>query len=277
MSASYNVVRDALQEMVINDAVSEAHANKIAARESAAHRAEQNARSSKSLVHTYENEEVLGVDECSDGESTDEEDRMLLADDTALEEIRKKRIKELKAKAAAKKELVAEGRVDYRHITEPEFLDEVKNGKVLCLFYKDEFETCKRTDMHMQILSPQHHECKFIKIDAEKAPFFVSKLNIRVLPTIVFFAEGITNPAMRLMGFEGVENGELCSTRDLEEALVSMGFLLEAVVSEDIGPESLREGREEEEGRTSENSERSRGGAADQRSGNIYGFGRTRD
>jgi hypothetical protein len=272
---SYNVVRDALQEMVINDAVSESHANKVAAREEASHRAEQNARSKTTLRDTYVNEEARGFEEDSDGESTDEEDRMLLADDTALAEIRKKRIAQMKKKAAAQMELVAQGRVEYRQISEPEFLDEVKDGKVLCLFYKDEFETCKRIDMHMRLLSPMHHECKFIKIDAEKAPFFVSKLNIRVLPTIVFFANGITNPAMCLMGFEGVENGELCSTRDLEEALFSMGFLLEAVVSEDLGPESLREGRDDDE--VADSAERTRGGAADQRSGNVYGFGRTRE
>lgn len=81
------------------------------------------------------------------------------------------------------------------------------------------------------------------------------------------------------MGFEGVENGELCSTRDLEEALVSMGFLIEAVVSEDLGPETLREGREDDEGagQGEHDAERARGGAEDQRSGNVYGFGRTRD
>ena len=279
-SGAYNVVRDALQEMVINDAVSESAANKKAARDAAQDRREQNARSNQSLRDTYQNEEARGEDEeDSDGDSTDEEDRLLLDDDTALDEIRKRRIAQLKKKAAAQNTLVAEGRIEYRQIREEEFLDEVKKGKVLCLFYKDEFETCKRVDAHMRVLSPMHHECKFVKIDAEKAPFFIHKLNVRVLPTIVFFVEGITNPAMRLMGFEGVENGELCSTRDLEEALVGMGFLLEAVVSEDMGPETMREGRDEDAGNEEYNATTARGAGKNQRSdtGNIYGFGRTRD
>ena len=212
------------------------------------------------------------------GSETDEEDRLLLDDDTALEEIRKRRMAQLKKSVAKKKEVVAKGYTSYRHIVEPDFLNEVKEGRVLCLFYKDEFETCKRVDQHMQILSPMHTECKFIKIDAEKAPFFVRKLNIRVLPTLVFFADGITNPAMCLMGFEGVENGELCSTRDLEEALCSMGFLSEAVMDEDVGPESLREGREDDMGvRRGYDKTRARGAAADQRSGSLYGFGRGED
>jgi|TARA_B100000780_G_scaffold245134_1_gene189044 hypothetical protein len=276
-SGAYNVVRDALQEMVINDAVTESKANKIAQRQAAQDRREQNSRSNQNLKDKYVNEEARGEGEENSDSDTDDEDRMLLDDDTALAEIRKKRIAQLKKKAVAQQTLVAEGRIEYRQIKEDEFLNEVKSGKVLCLFYKDEFETCKRIDSHMRFLSPLHHECKFIKIDAEKAPFFVSKLNVRVLPTIVFFAEGITNPAMCLMGFEGVENGELCSTRDLEEALVSFGFLLEAVVTEDDGPETMREGREDDKTNITYNANRERGAGKDQRSGNIYGFGRTSD
>ena len=276
-SAAYNVVRDALQENVVNDMNGEVRQQQMSKRENAQHRMEQNMRAETSLVDKYVNEEARDENDSDSGSDTDEEDRMLLDDDTALAEIRKRRIAQLKAKAAAKQTLVVEGRVDYRHITEPDFLNEVKDGKVLCLFYKDEFETCKRVDSHMRILSPLHTECKFIKIDAEKAPFFVSKLNIRVLPTIVFFANGITNPAMQLMGFEGVENGELCSTRDLEEALASMGFIMEAVIDEDIGPDSLRDERDEEEGNAEYNATKDRGAGKDQRSGNVYGFGRTRD
>ena len=236
---------------------------------------EQNARANKSIVEKYKNEEARGSDEEGSGSETDEEDRLLLDDDTALEEIRKRRMAELKKNVAKKKEVKAKGYDTYRHIVEPDFLNEVKEGRVLCLFYKDEFETCKRVDQHMQILSPMHTECKFIKIDAEKAPFFVRKLNVRVLPTLIFFADGITNPAMQLMGFEGVENGELCSTRDLEEALCRMGFLNEAVMDEDVGPESLREGRDDDRGvRHGYDKTRARGAAADQRSGSLYGFGR---
>ena len=278
-SAAHNVVRDALQEMVINDAVSDAADARERAKEAAQHAREQGARASRSLTERYVNEEARGADDGNDsGSETDEEDRLLLDDDTALAEIRARRMAELKKSVAKKKEVVAKGYDTYRHIVEPDFLNEVKDGRVLCLFYKDEFETCKRVDQHMAILSPMHTECKFIKIDAEKAPFFVKKLNVRVLPTLIFFADGITNPAMQLMGFEGVENGELCSTRDLEEALCQLGFLNEAVMDEDVGPESLREGRDDDVGvRRGFDKTRARGAAPDQRSGSLYGFGRGED
>ena len=78
------------------------------------------------------------------------------------------------------------------------------------------------------------------------------------------------------MGFEDVENSERCSTRDLEEALVSKGFLKEAVVSEDMTPESLKENEERERGDKIDWN-RVRGAHADQRSGQLYGFDRRGD
>lgn len=64
---------------------------------------------------------------------------------------------------------------------------------------------CKIMDKHLALLAPQHPEAKFIKIDAEKAPFFVGKLQVQVLPTLVFFEEGVAKE--RLQGFQGLADG----------------------------------------------------------------------
>lgn len=45
-------------------------------------------------------------------------------------------------------------------------------------------------DKHLKQLATAHVETRFIKINAEKTPFFVEKLNVRVLPTLVVFADG---------------------------------------------------------------------------------------
>ena len=45
-------------------------------------------------------------------------------------------------------------------------------------------------DKHLKILAEKHVETKFVKINAEKTPFFVDKLSIRVLPSVVVFADG---------------------------------------------------------------------------------------
>ena len=54
--------------------------------------------------------------------------------------------------------------------------------------------------MHLQKLAARHIESKFIYINAEKAPFFVDKLRIRTMPTLVFFEDGVATG--KLIGFE---------------------------------------------------------------------------
>lgn len=64
---------------------------------------------------------------------------------------------------------------------------------------------CKIMDKHLALLAPKHPEAKFLKVDAEKAPFFVGKLQVQVLPTLVFFEEGVAKA--RLQGFENLAGG----------------------------------------------------------------------
>ena len=51
-------------------------------------------------------------------------------------------------------------------------------------------------------------ETKFIKLNAEKAPFFVSKLSIRTLPTLIRFTDGVADHSKRVTGFEGLLGAE---------------------------------------------------------------------
>ena len=54
-------------------------------------------------------------------------------------------------------------------------------------------------------MAPQHVEAKFIKINAEKSPFFVGKLQVKTLPTVVIFRDGMADD--RIQGFEGLTEG----------------------------------------------------------------------
>merc|ERR1711998_405698 len=54
-----------------------------------------------------------------------------------------------------------------------------------------EFFNCKVVDKHLRILAPKHLACKFLHLNAEKAPFFVTKLAVKMLPTIVVFKDGV--------------------------------------------------------------------------------------
>merc|ERR1711924_151594 len=65
-----------------------------------------------------------------------------------------------------------------------------------------DFENCKVIDHHLAILAPRHVECKMMKMDAAKSPFFVQKLQVRVMPTVVVFRDGVASA--RLVGFDGL-------------------------------------------------------------------------
>jgi hypothetical protein len=70
---------------------------------------------------------------------------------------------------------------DYRDIVETEFLDTLlKHTQVVCHFYHNEFERCKIIDKHLKLIAQEHTETLFVRINAEKTPFFTAKLNIRV-------------------------------------------------------------------------------------------------
>ncbi len=80
------------------------------------------------------------------------------------------------------------GHGKYTEIVEEEYLPIVtKSELVVCHFYHGDFERCKIVDHHLQKIAPAHEEARFIHVNAEKAPFFINRLKIQTLPTIVLF------------------------------------------------------------------------------------------
>ena len=69
----------------------------------------------------------------------------------------------------------------YKEIIESEFLDTMlQNSQVVCHFYSEDFERCKIADKHLYKLAQDHGETLFVKINANKSPFFTTKLDIKV-------------------------------------------------------------------------------------------------
>ena len=93
-----------------------------------------------------------------------------------------------------------------------------KNEKVVCHFYHKDFERCKIIDKHLRIIAPNHRETLFVKIDAEKTPFFTAKLNVRVLPTIILFIKG--KAVHRFIGFQDFGMNDDFPTINLSRQLV---------------------------------------------------------
>lgn len=130
-----------------------------------------------------------------------------LDDDGALEAFRQRRLAELKRAAAKEDANKAKGHGEVRTIVQDEFLPECTGSLwVVVHFFHRDFERCKIMDHHLTRIAPLHLSCKFIRIDAEKTPFFVGKLNIKTLPTLLVFKDGKT--VNRLLGFDGLSNSK---------------------------------------------------------------------
>lgn len=121
---------------------------------------------------------------------------------------------------------------EYREVTEEEFLPAVTGSKkVVCHFYHGDFERCKIMDNHLRIVAPMHPETRFITINAEKAPFFVQKLAIQTLPTLVLFQDGVAKD--RIMGFEGISGDDSFETIKLARKLVKCKMIKAKTPAED--------------------------------------------
>ena len=117
------------------------------------------------------------------------------------------------------------GHGQYAEIDEQQFLPTVTGTKFIILaFYHKDFERCKIIDMHLNKIAREHTETKFARIDAEKCPFFVSKLNIQMLPTIVCFCDGIAID--RIVGFEELGGVDEFPTMILTRRLIDSGVLM---------------------------------------------------
>jgi hypothetical protein len=127
-------------------------------------------------------------DEKSASESDSDFDSDLDDDDNALEIIRARRLAAMKAEQLKKQEFKQLGHLEYLEINEEEFLPSVTGSKyaVVAFFHKD-FERCKIIDKHLALIAPKHLATRFIRLNAEKAPFFVQKLQIKMLPTVILF------------------------------------------------------------------------------------------
>jgi len=84
-----------------------------------------------------------------------------------------------------------------------------------------------------KVLTTKHFDTRFLKISVENAPFLVTKLNVRVLPCVIAFVDGIV--VDRIIGFEGLGTGDRFGTKDLEWRLLKSGVLVRGKMSESDG------------------------------------------
>lgn len=80
----------------------------------------------------------------------------------------------------------------------------------------------------------------------ENAPFLVTKLNVRVLPCVIAFVDGVS--VDRIIGFEGLGYSEgTFTTADLEARLLKSGVLTRVKITGDEIVTQRRLQKEKEE------------------------------
>lgn len=124
-------------------------------------------------------QENTPVNNTNQKESNTGEDGEEDEDDYELRELRAARLKQLKATTQQRLDNVRKGHGQHREVLQDEFLSEVTaSERVICHFYHGDFQRCEIMNHHLSILAHKHIEAKFIKVNAEKAPFFVEKVGL---------------------------------------------------------------------------------------------------
>eukprot|EP00307_Rebecca_sp_RCC1486_P002739 CAMPEP_0119407540 /NCGR_PEP_ID=MMETSP1335-20130426/1387_1 /TAXON_ID=259385 /ORGANISM="Chrysoculter rhomboideus, Strain RCC1486" /LENGTH=265 /DNA_ID=CAMNT_0007431661 /DNA_START=33 /DNA_END=830 /DNA_ORIENTATION=+ len=175
------------------------------------------------LEHTEE--AIAAASLAERGDDGDDDDDEFDEDDPALRALEQRRIAQMKAMHAKRMVNQAKGHGDYREIVEEEFLKEcTSSARVVVHFFHADFARCKIIDKHLRLIAPKHDTCKFLTINADKAPFFVTKLAIRTLPTLLIFHDGVCKD--RIVGFEELGGEDDFPTRMLEVRLHTAGAIL---------------------------------------------------
>ena len=188
-------------------------------------------------------------------------------DDPELEKLHEDRLAMLKQEAERRAEMQQKGHGSYEEVQEGEFLEVVtKTTRVVAHFYHRDFERCKVMDKHLSILAPMYFDTRFIKISApvraillsmtffvtstvincafsqysshnihlfasQDAPFFVEKLQVRMLPCVICFFDGVAGD--RLVGFDDLGKKDDFQTSVLEDALLRMMAISKPVPQHD--------------------------------------------
>ena len=141
-----------------------------------------------------------------------------------MEAIRARRMQYMR-NAKARKQI---GHGEYTEIggcgNEKEFFDAAKlSDKFVCHFYRKSTPRCQIMDMHMAKLAREHTGTRFVKIDAERAPFLAERLRIIMLPTVACVIKGKVKDYV--MGFDDLGGVDDFDTEVLEWRLGMAGVL----------------------------------------------------
>ncbi|EFN53113.1 hypothetical protein CHLNCDRAFT_26239 [Chlorella variabilis] len=148
-----------------------------------------------------------------------------LLDDPELEKLHAERLAALQREVEKRAKMQQKGHGSYEEVAEGDFLEAVtKSDRVVCHFFHREFERCRIMDKHLGLLARKFFDTRFIKLSAPDAPFFVEKLQVRMLPCVVMFLNGVA--ADRIIGFDALGATDDFPTSQVEKKLLKAGVVV---------------------------------------------------
>mmetsp|Transcript_4587 Transcript_4587/g.9959 ORF Transcript_4587/g.9959 Transcript_4587/m.9959 type:complete len:221 (-) Transcript_4587:119-781(-) len=155
----------------------------------------------------------------------DEMHRMENLTEDDLDRMRERRLEALKKQQRKRQEWMRRGHGEYREVDEKEFFNEMKKTeRMVCHFFRNNWP-CQVMDKHMAILAAKHVETKFVKVNAEKAPFLTERLKVWMLPTLALIKNEKTTDYV--VGFDDLGGVDDFKTETLAMRLVAGGLIFE--------------------------------------------------
>merc|ERR1712166_419737 len=121
---------------------------------------------------------------------------------------------------------VGDGLDRYRdeEMTEDEFLATCQSSKrMVCSFFHREFRRCDMLHEIVAKIAHHHIETKFCKLNAQQAPFFVTKLMVQTLPCLIMFEDG--KVCGRLDGLDLIGGDDALNNETIEVVLGAAGVI----------------------------------------------------
>lgn len=153
--------------------------------------------------------------------------------DDDLEAIRRRRLAEMRKDAENRALWRRNGHGKLQRIAERDFFARAKGtARMVAVFCRT--GTSRYSDdlvEHMERVAEAHLETLFVVLDAEKAPFLCTRLNIRVMPSLLMVRDGEIDKL--LPGLDEISVSGKFSTVRLEKRLFDFDMLTDTNIADD--------------------------------------------
>ncbi|WAQ87403.1 hypothetical protein PtA15_8A307 [Puccinia triticina] len=144
--------------------------------------------------------------EGAEDEQVDDDATLLaqLDDDFELSGLRERRLEELRKEFTKSQQMSENNHGRYVEIKEEKKLIQItaKAKTAVVHFFHPDFERCKTMDKKLEVLASKYFSARFLRVDVANVPWLVDKLQIKILPCVVGFLDGVSKD--RIVGFEGI-------------------------------------------------------------------------